>query len=119
MASVLVVDDSLVMRKNLKSLLTQAGYTIADEATNGTEAYNKYRKNEPDFVTMDVNMPDMDGIEAVKLIMSNYPNARIVMISGVDDKEKVMDALEAGAKYYILKPITYEKVLEVMEKIAI
>jgi len=118
MASVLVVDDSVVMRKSLISLLTQAGYSIAAEATNGEEAVKEYAKCHPDYVTMDINMPKVDGIEAVKQIIAEHPEARIIMISAIDEKNNVIDALKSGAKNYILKPVTYEKVLEALQKIA-
>lgn len=117
MASVLIVDDSMVMRKNLKNILVQGGYTVIDEAVNGEVAISKYQEHKPDFVTMDINMPEMDGIEAVKQIIAVDPKARIVMISSVNEKQMVMEALKYGAKYYVLKPVTYEKVQDAIRKI--
>lgn len=119
MASVLIVDDSMVMRKTLKSILEKEGFTIAEEATNGEEAVAKYQTAKPDFVTMDINMPKKDGIQAVKEIKAIDSNAKIVMISSLDEKELVVEAIKSGAKYYILKPVTENKVREVMEKLAI
>jgi two-component system chemotaxis response regulator CheY len=118
MANVLVVDDSTVMRKNLRSLLSQAGYSVADEAVNGVDAYKKYKQHKPDFVTMDINMPDADGIEGVKLILKDFPDARIIMVSAIDQREMVVEALKAGAKHYILKPVTLDKIIEVISKVA-
>ncbi len=118
MASVLIVDDSVVMRKNLRAILTQGGYVVAGEAGDGDEAVSMYASANPDYVTMDINMPKMNGIVAVEKIMSSYPDARIIVISSVDEKETVLEALKKGAKYYILKPVTYEKVLEALSKIA-
>lgn len=117
MASILIVDDSVVMRKNLKNILIQGGYNIADEAVNGKEALAKYKEHRPDYVTMDINMPEMDGLEAVKNIIAFDPAARIVMISSLSEKNMVMEALKNGAKYYVLKPVTYEKVQEAIKKI--
>ncbi len=119
MASVLIVDDSMVMRKTLRGILEREGYTIADEAGDGIEAVGKYQLCKPDFVTMDINMPKKDGIEAVKEIKAIDPKARIVMISSLDEKELVVDAIKSGAKYYILKPVTEEKIREVMQKLAV
>lgn len=118
MASVLIVDDSMVMRKTLRSILEKEGYTIADEAADGQEAVDKFRQLSPDFITMDINMPKKDGIEAVREIKALDPKARIVMISSLDEKELVVDAIKSGAKYYILKPVTEEKIREVMTKLA-
>lgn len=119
MSSVLIVDDSMVMRKTLRSILEKEGYIIAEEAVDGEDAVAKYKSSKPDFVTMDINMPKKDGIEAVKEIKAIDPKARIVMISSLDEKELVVDAIKSGAKYYILKPVTEEKIREVMQKLAV
>lgn len=118
MASVLVVDDSMVMRKGLKAILAQGGYTVVGEAADGDEAVKMYEETKPDFVTMDINMPKMNGIDAVSQIMSSHTDARIIVISSADDKDTIMEALKRGAKYYILKPVTYEKVLDAIDKIS-
>ena len=117
MATVLIVDDSLVMRMNLRSLFEQAGYMVIAEATDGLEAFNKYGELMPDYVTMDINMPRLNGIDAVKKILGSYPDAKIIMISAIDEKDKVIEAIRSGAKHYILKPVNYEKVLEIMKHI--
>lgn len=117
MAKILVVDDSLVMRKNLITLLTQGGHEVVGESKNGKQAYMDYLSLKPDLVTMDITMPIMDGIEAVKHIISIDPSARIIMISALAQKKMVFDALENGACNYILKPITSEKVLTTIDKV--
>jgi len=117
MARVLIVDDSMVMRRNLKVILTQAGHEVVGESKNGKQAYMDYISLKPDVVTMDITMPVMNGIEAVKKIMSSHPEAKIVMISALAQKKMVYDALENGAQNYILKPITSEKVVTTLEKV--
>jgi len=117
MPSVLIVDDAMVMRKTLKSILERAGYNVVDQASNGLEAYQKYAATIPDFVTMDIGMPEINGIQATQKILEGFPDAKIIMISAMDEKAMVMEALRQGAKHYILKPVTYEKVLQVFEKV--
>jgi CheY-like chemotaxis protein len=112
MANILIVDDSVIMRRNLKSMLVQAGHTIVAEASDGLEAYREYGKHLPDLVTMDITMPVMNGIDAVKKIIATYPEANIIMISALDQRNMIFEAIQNGAKHYILKPITVEKILE-------
>lgn len=112
MASVLVVDDSAIMRINIKSILNEAGHTVVAEADSGSQAFIEYQKFKPDLITMDVNMPGITGIEATKKILKSYPEANIIIVSSLEQKNQVVDALEAGAKHYVLKPITPEKLLE-------
>lgn len=117
MANILIADDSIIMRKNLKSIFTRAGHNIVAEASNGQQAYALYEKSMPDIVTMDITMPVMDGIEAVKKIIGSFPDAKIIVISALDQKRMVFQALECGAKYYIIKPVTEEKVINALEEI--
>ncbi len=117
MAKILIVDDSLVMRKNLRNILTQGGHEVVGESQNGKQAYIDYVKLKPDLVTMDITMPVMDGIESVKRIISIDKGARVIMISALAQKKMVFDALESGACNYILKPITAEKVLTTVDKV--
>ncbi|NPV02495.1 MAG: response regulator [Brevinematales bacterium] len=118
MPSVLIVDDSMVMRKSLNSMLTQAGYTVIAEASDGDEAIKLFGAHHPDIVTLDLNMPKMNGLDVLRQVMKTNPDAKFVVISAVEDKETVMEALKLGAKYYILKPVTYDKVLETMKRVA-
>ncbi|HZG87682.1 response regulator [Paenibacillus sp.] len=117
MATVLIVDDSILMRRNLKMMLTEAGHEVVAEASNGIEAYKEYVKTMPDLVTMDITMPVMSGIDAVKKIIASYPEANIIMISALDQRSMVFDAIQNGAKHYILKPITAEKVLQTINEV--
>lgn len=117
MPSVLIVDDSMVMRRTLASLFERAGYNVAGEAVNGEMAVVKYNELRPDFVTMDMEMPGLNGIEAIEAILQLNKTARIVMISSVDNKAKIIEAIKAGARQYILKPVTYDKVLAAMVKL--
>ena len=117
MKRILIVDDSTIMRKNLRAILSKAGYEVVAEAINGLEAFHAYEKHKPDLVTMDVTMPVMDGIQAVKKIISQYPEAKIVVISAFDQRTMLFEAMENGAKHYIIKPITAEKLLTVIAQI--
>lgn len=117
MATVLIVDDSILMRRNLRILLTEAGHQVVAEAANGIEAYKEYAKHLPDIVTMDITMPVMSGIDAVKKIIASYPQANIIMISALDQRSMVFEAIQNGAKHYILKPITAEKVLHTINEV--
>jgi CheY-like chemotaxis protein len=117
MARILIVDDSLIMRKNLRTILHQAGHEIVGEADTGREAVNQYILTQPDLVTMDITMPVMDGIDAVNEIISKYPDAKIIMVSALQQKQKVFEAMERGAKHYILKPINTQKVINIVNQV--
>lgn len=117
MANILIADDSVVMRKNLKSIITRMGHNIVAEAINGQQAQMLYNKDEIDIVTMDITMPVMDGIEALKKILLKDPEAKVIIISALDQKRMVFQALECGAKYYIIKPVTEEKIANAINKV--
>jgi DNA-binding NarL/FixJ family response regulator len=117
MANILVVDDSILMRRNLKMLFIEAGHTVVGEAVNGIEAYREYAKHLPDLVTMDITMPVMNGIEALKKIIATYPDAKVIMISSLDQKNMVFEAIQNGAMHYILKPVTLEKILSTINDV--
>ena len=116
MAKILIVDDALVMRMNLKKILTDAGHTVVGEAKSGSEGIWLYKETQPDVVTMDITMPGMDGIEALKKILDFDPKARVVMVSALSQRRTVLTALEAGAKNYILKPIDSQNVPPAIDK---
>ena len=115
--NILVVDDSLIMRVNLVRSLESLGHTIVGEAVDGTTSIVAYEKYKPDLVTMDITMPDMDGITAVKKIKESHPEANIIMVTSHGQEAMVMNALKAGAKGYILKPISPEKLTQAIGKI--
>ncbi|GIV16319.1 MAG: chemotaxis protein CheY [Armatimonadota bacterium] len=114
---ILVTDDALFMRVTLKNILTQHGYEVAGEATNGREAVEMYKNLKPDLVTMDITMPEMDGISAVREIKKIDPNARIVMVTAMGQKNLVVEAIQAGAKDFIVKPFQPERVIESVQKL--
>ena len=101
---VLIVDDTLIMRKRIKDIAEEAGWQIAGEAKDGEEAVALYRQEEPDLVTMDIVMPNLDGVSALKQMRQDDPQARVVMISAVNQKEKLAECIQAGAIDFIVKP---------------
>ena len=113
---ILITDDASIMRLMLSNMLTEAGYEIAGEATNGLEAVAKYKELKPDLVTMDITMPEMDGIKAVRAIKAIDPQAKIVMCSAMGQKSLVLEAIEAGAVNFIVKPFDNDKVAEIIAK---
>jgi two-component system, chemotaxis family, chemotaxis protein CheY len=113
---VLVVDDAVVMRMMIKNILSKEGYEVF-EAQSGIDAVEKYRTVKPDIVTMDMVMPDMDGISAVRQIVAEDPAARIVMCTSMGQQQLVVEAVQAGAKSFITKPFQPPKILETIEKV--
>ncbi|MDI9611051.1 MAG: response regulator [Archaeoglobaceae archaeon] len=118
MVKVLVVDDTAFMRKLLKNILFSAGFDIAGEAENGKQAIDLYRELKPDIVTMDIVMPEMNGIDALKEIKKLDPNAKVVMCTAVGQEQMVKMAIKLGAKGYIVKPFQAPKVVEELRKVA-
>lgn len=114
---ILIVDDAAFMRMMLKDILTKNGYTVVGEAENGAVAVEKYKELRPDLVTMDITMPEKDGITAVKEIKAFDPNAKIIMCSAMGQQAMVIDSIQAGAKDFIVKPFQPERVLEAVAKI--
>ncbi len=117
MLKVLIVDDSNFMRKNLAQLFTGMGHQVAGEAENGEEAVSLYNVLKPDLVTMDVTMPKMEGIEAVKRIVAGHPDAKIIMVSAQSQRDVVYDAIQAGALTFLAKPVKSENVVKVLNKV--
>ncbi|HIQ39253.1 MAG TPA: response regulator [Methanothermococcus okinawensis] len=114
----LVVDDSAFMRNILKKILSSTNkYVVVGEASNGKEAIEKARELKPDLITMDIVMPEMDGIEATRRIKKEFPDIKIVMCTSVDQEKKMIEAIEAGADGYIVKPFQAQKVLEQLNKL--
>ncbi len=113
---VLIVDDAAFMRMMLKDILTKNGYEVIGEAENGKVAVEKYKELQPELVTMDITMPEMDGITAVKKIREINPGARIVMCSAMGQQAMVIDAIQAGAKDFVVKPFQPERVVEAVRK---
>ncbi len=114
---VLVVDDAAIMRMMISEMLKKNGYEIVGEAVNGRDAILKYRELNPDLVTMDITMPDMDGIQAVKEIIAMDSKAKVFMISAMGQQSMVFDAIKAGAKDFIVKPFQADRLLEAVKKV--
>ena len=117
MSTVLIVDDAVFMRKMLSDILTKNGFEVVAEASNGAEALEKYKSTNPDVVTMDITMPDMDGIQGLKNIKDFDNNAKVVMCSAMGQQAMVVEAIQAGAKDFIVKPFQAERVLEALNKV--
>lgn len=114
---VLITDDALFMRVTLKNMLTKSGYEVVGEASNGRESVEMYKSLKPDLVTMDITMPEMDGISAVREIKQFDTNAKVIMCTAMGQKNMVMEAVQAGAKDFIVKPFQPDKVLESVQKL--
>ena len=116
-ARVLVVDDAVFMRKMISDILESSNFEIVGEADNGADAVEKYNELKPDIVTMDIIMPEMNGIDAVKKIVATDSHAKIIMCSALGQQALVQDALKAGAKDFLIKPFNASRVVEVIEKV--
>ena len=114
---VLVVDDAAFMRMMVKDILSKNGYEVVGEAENGMKALEKYQELKPDLVTMDITMPEMDGVSAVKEIKKVDPNAKIVMCSAMGQQAMVIESIQAGAKDFIVKPFQADRVIEAVKKV--
>ncbi|SHJ02928.1 response regulator [Thermoclostridium caenicola] len=117
MASILIVDDAAFMRMMIKDILTKNGYTVIGEAENGLKAVEKYKELNPDLVIMDITMPEMDGIQAVKQIKSLNSAAKIIMCSAMGQQAMVIESIQAGARDFIVKPFRAERVIEAVKKV--
>ena len=118
MTKILIVDDSLFMRQMLKNILPKDKFEIVGEASTGKEAIKKYKELDPDIITMDITMPDMDGISAVREIKEINKDAKVIMCSAMGQKPMIKEALEAGALDFIIKPFDKEKAIKIIESIA-
>lgn len=116
MPSVLIADDAAFMRMMLRNILTDAGYEVAGEAEDGAEAVSRYRELQPDLTTMDITMPVMNGLEALKAIRAEDPEARVIMCSAMGQKSMVVESFSAGARDFIVKPFQADRVVSAMEK---
>ena len=117
MAKIMICDDAAFMRMMIKDILVKNGYNIAGEAENGVKAVEKYQETKPDLVLMDITMPEMDGIQALKKIKAIDANASVVMCSAMGQQAMVIEAIQSGAKDFIVKPFQAERVLEAVKKV--
>ncbi len=113
----LVVDDSPYIQKELTKILERHGCEVVATASNGLEAVKKYKELKPDFVTLDLVMPQMGGIQTLVLLRKIDPQATVIMVSSMSSKDKIVECAKAGARHYILKPFEEEKVVEVLNKV--
>lgn len=114
---VLIVDDAAFMRMMIKDILSKNGYEVVGEAENGVKAVEKYKELAPDLVLMDITMPEMNGIDAIKNIRSMDPGAKVCMCSAMGQQAMVIEAIQAGAKDFIVKPFQAERVIEAVRKV--
>lgn len=115
--NILICDDAAFMRMMIKDILTKNGYNIAGEAENGAKAIEKYNELKPDLVLMDITMPEMDGIEALKKIKAGDPNAMVIMCSAMGQQAMVIESIQSGAKDFIVKPFQADRVIEAVKKV--
>jgi two-component system chemotaxis response regulator CheY len=116
MARVLVVDDAVFMRKVVSDALAKGGHEVIGEAANGQEAVDQFQSLKPEVMTLDITMPEKDGLAALKEIIAMDPQARVVMCSALGQETKVLEAIKAGAKDFVVKPFQPDRVLSAIEK---
>ena len=115
--NILICDDAAFMRMMIKDILTKNGYNVAGEAENGLKAVEKFKEVNPDLVLMDITMPEMDGIQALKEIKKIDGGAKVIMCSAMGQQSMVIEAIQAGAKDFIVKPFQADRVIESIRKI--
>ncbi|MDO4303079.1 MAG: response regulator [Bacillota bacterium] len=115
--NILIVDDAAFMRMMIKDILSKNGYNVVGEAENGAKAFEKYNELKPDLVLMDITMPEVDGIAALKKIKGADPGAQIIMCSAMGQQAMVIESIQAGAKDFIVKPFQPDRVLEAVKKV--
>ena len=116
MAKVMICDDAAFMRMMIKDILTKNGYNVAGEAENGAKAVEKYTEVKPDLVMLDITMPEMDGIQALKKIKEIDPGACVIMCSAMGQQAMVIESIQSGAKDFIVKPFQADRVIEAVKK---
>lgn len=114
---VLITDDAAFMRMMLKDILTKNGHEVVGEAGNGAEMLQKYEETQPDIVTLDITMPEMDGLTAIKELRKKHPDANVVMCSAMGQQSMVIDAIQSGARDFIVKPFQADRVIECLSKL--
>lgn len=117
MSKVLIVDDAAFMRISIKNMLTKNGYEVVGEAENGRIGVEKYKELSPDIVTMDITMPELSGLDALKEIVQYNPKAQVIMVSAMGQEAMVRDAIISGAKGFIVKPFKEEGIIAAIRKL--
>lgn len=116
-ARILIVDDAVFMRTVLRKMLEEEGYDIVAEAGNGIEAIKMAKEHQPDVVTLDITMPEMDGVTALPDILTAAPNTKVIMCSAMGQQPMVVDAIKAGARDFIVKPFQKARVVQAIENV--
>lgn len=117
MANILIVDDSRTSRKVLRGILEAAGHTVIDEAVNGAEGVEKFKALSPELVTLDITMPVMDGIDALRNIKEADPAAKVIMVTAAGQKNKMIDCIKIGANDFLTKPFDKDEIVSVIDKV--
>jgi len=117
-AKILIVDDSRTSRKILRGLLEENGHEIVDEAVNGQEGVQKFQTLKPDVVTMDITMPVLDGMEALKMIKALKPDSKVIMVTAAGQKNKMIDCIKLGADEFLTKPFDKTEIISVINKLS-
>lgn len=117
MANILIVDDSRTSRRILKGILEGAGHTVVAEAVNGQEGYDMYVQHKPELVTMDITMPVMTGVEALKKIKEEFPEAKVVMVSAAGQRHNMIEAVQNGAAEFIAKPFDVDEIKKIIQHV--
>ncbi|MFM8802639.1 MAG: response regulator [Planctomycetia bacterium] len=115
---ILVVDDAMIMRAIIKDIAVQAGWEVAGEAANGAEGVARYRELKPDLVTLDIVMPEMDGVEALRTLRAEHPEARVVMVTAIDQRAKLSECIQLGAVDFVVKPFDKQRLLALLKHYA-
>ena len=118
MAKILIVDDSRTSRKMLRNILESNGHDIIDEAVNGQEGVQKFQALKPDVVTLDITMPVVDGVEALKMIKALDPESKVVMVTAAGQKNKMIECIKAGANEFLTKPFEQQEIVDVINKMS-
>ncbi|MBU5428597.1 response regulator [Kineothrix sp. MSJ-39] len=118
MAKILIVDDSRTSRKMLRNILESNGHEIIDEAVNGQEGVQKFQALKPDVVTLDITMPIVDGVEALKMIKALDPESKVVMVTAAGQKNKMIECIKAGANEFLTKPFEQQEIVDVINKMS-
>ena len=118
MAKILIVDDTRTSRKMLRNILESNGHEIIDEAVNGQEGVQKFQALKPDVVTLDITMPVVDGVEALKMIKALDPESKVVMVTAAGQKNKMIECIKAGANEFLTKPFEQQEIVDVINKMS-
>ena len=118
MSRILIVDDSRTSRKILRNILEEAGHSIVGEAMDGQDGISKYKDIRPDIITLDITMPVMDGLETLKNIKQEDPEAKVIMVTAAGQQNKMIDAIKLGASEFVTKPFEAEEIIKMVNKLA-